>query len=43
MLGYQHFFVYVMICSAIPILLVALVHPKLERNDLGELNISNQK
>lgn len=30
-LGYQHFFVYVMVCSIVPILLVALVHPKLEK------------
>lgn len=32
-LGYRHFFIYVMICSIIPILLVALVHPKLEETE----------
>jgi PAT family beta-lactamase induction signal transducer AmpG len=31
LLGYQHFFIYVMVCSIVPILLVALVHPKLEK------------
>jgi len=30
-LGYRHFFVYAMACSVIPILLVALVHSKLEK------------
>jgi PAT family beta-lactamase induction signal transducer AmpG len=29
-LGYQHFFIYVMVCSIVPIILVALIHPKLE-------------
>lgn len=29
-LGYQHFFVYVMICALVPILLVWFLYPKLE-------------
>ena len=29
-LGYQHFFIWVMICAIIPIILVALVRPKIE-------------
>jgi len=32
-LGYRHFFIWVMICSVVPILLVALIHPKLEKGD----------
>lgn len=31
LLGYQYFFIYVMACSIVPILLVAFVHPKLEK------------
>ena len=30
-IGYQHFFIWVMICSIVPIILVALVKPKLEK------------
>jgi PAT family beta-lactamase induction signal transducer AmpG len=30
MLGYQHFFIYVMLCALVPILLVKLIYPKLE-------------
>lgn len=30
LLGYQHFFIYVMICALVPILLVQFLHPKLE-------------
>jgi MFS transporter, PAT family, beta-lactamase induction signal transducer AmpG len=30
-LGYQHFFIWVMICALVPFLLVALIRPKLER------------
>jgi len=30
MLGYQHFFIYVMLCALIPLLLVKLIYPKLE-------------
>jgi len=29
-LGYQHFFIYVMLCALVPILLVKLIYPKLE-------------
>ncbi|HET9569949.1 MAG TPA: MFS transporter [Bacteroidales bacterium] len=29
-LGYQHFFIYVMVCALIPILMVRLIHPILE-------------
>jgi PAT family beta-lactamase induction signal transducer AmpG len=37
-IGYKHFFIYVMICSIIPILLVALVHPILEKQQQKTLN-----
>lgn len=30
-MGYQHFFVYVMVCALVPILLVALLHKTLEK------------
>jgi MFS transporter, PAT family, beta-lactamase induction signal transducer AmpG len=30
MLGYKHFFIYVMICAIVPMILVALVQPQLE-------------
>jgi PAT family beta-lactamase induction signal transducer AmpG len=30
-MGYQHFFIYVMICALVPILMVALIRPKLEK------------
>lgn len=29
-MGYQHFFIYVMVCALVPILLVKLLYPKLE-------------
>jgi len=37
-IGYKHFFIYVMICSIIPILLVSLVHPILEKQQQKTLN-----
>lgn len=30
-IGYQHFFIWVMICAIVPLILVALVQPKLEK------------
>jgi PAT family beta-lactamase induction signal transducer AmpG len=30
-MGYRHFFIYVMVCALVPILLVALIRPKLEK------------
>jgi len=32
-IGYQHFFIWVMLCAIIPFVLVALVHSKLEKED----------
>jgi len=32
-IGYQHFFIWVMICAIVPFILVALVQPKLEKKD----------
>lgn len=30
-MGYRHFFIYVMVCALVPIILVALIRPKLEK------------
>ena len=30
-MGYQHFFIYVMVCALVPILMVILVRPKLKK------------
>jgi len=30
-MGYQHFFIWVMICTLVPFILVGLIHPKLEK------------
>jgi len=33
-LGYQHFFIYVMICTLLPFIMVALVYPKLKKENI---------
>jgi MFS transporter, PAT family, beta-lactamase induction signal transducer AmpG len=36
LLGYQHFFIYVMICAAVPMAIVALLFPKLEKTEVEQ-------